>query len=139
MLGWKLQGQGWPFTLGRTPSATWPAWASGLGWTVEGRATLDMPQLYISESRARHKLLITDGLAFKQGTWKEAFGPSLGPVAIADKPGQCQEMPGAEERAGSGSDQCLQWLHMAECLMGAFPSWCLSCYLEWDPPSRFVK
>lgn len=65
LLGWKLQGQGWPFTLGRTPSATWPAWDSRLGWTVGARATLDMPQLYISESRARHQLLITGGLVFK--------------------------------------------------------------------------
>lgn len=72
-----------------------PVWASGLGWTVGARATLAMPRLYISEPRARPQLLITDRLAFKQGTWKEAVGPhwaglqcqiSLGSVR------RCQEL-----------------------------------------------
>lgn len=52
-----------------------PVRASGLGWTVGARATWAMPRPYIAEPRARPQLLITDGLAFKQGTWKEAVGP----------------------------------------------------------------
>lgn len=108
---------------------------------------MDIPRYYLSESRARPQLLITDGLVFEQGLWKEAVSPhwvqgclllwetSLGSVR------RCQELE--EDQVGKCSVSTVvsgcPGLYLAECLMGAFPLLESQLISGGGPSSRAVR